>query len=137
MPRWVLLRHTLPDGSSHHDWMLERGEQRRGGASGGLLTFRLPAGVNPLDSSLKQFGGERIGLHRREYLEYEGPVSGGRGVVARIDSGLCEVVDSPPDGMSITLYHSDLRSILTWRGRLMAQGDAAAASEPWVFELAV
>lgn len=138
MPRWVLLRHTLPDGSSHHDWMLERGEHppRAGTHEAGLLTFRLPVGVNPLSSRLKQFAGERIGLHRREYLDYEGPVSGGRGEVTRIDSGLCEVVDSPPDGMSIALYHRDLRSIVTWRGRMLSQADPCTEGEPWMFELA-
>ena len=32
---------------------------------------------------------ERLPDHRREYLDYEGPVSGGRGHVRRIASGTC------------------------------------------------
>ena len=35
--------------------------------------------------------------HRREYLTYEGPVSGNRGSVARWDEGTYEVLPPPSD----------------------------------------
>ena len=33
----------------------------------------------------------RLGEHRRDYLDYEGPVSGDRGTVKRIAGGACKV----------------------------------------------
>ena len=33
----------------------------------------------------------RIGDHRKAYLDYEGPVSGGRGDVTRVDRGTVEI----------------------------------------------
>ena len=59
----------------------------------GLATWRLeqsPAGLPA--------GGEmpavRIADHRLEYLEYEGPVSRGRGRVARLDIGACTIISA-------------------------------------------
>ncbi len=79
MPRFVLLRHELPAGASepsHWDLMLEDG--------GVLLTWRL--------MELPTAGGAAVAAqklpdHRLAYLEYEGPVSGGRGEVRRVDAG--------------------------------------------------
>lgn len=78
-PRMVLLEHTLPSGEMHFDWMFERPAV----ADGPLVSFRtwqrpdlLPGGSHML--------AERIGDHRPAYLEYEGPVSNGRGSVRRL-----------------------------------------------------
>jgi hypothetical protein len=85
--RMVLLRHELPDGKWHFDWMIETPDRGRG-----LVTFRV--GVRVDAAEITQFDGERMGMHRPEYLTYEGPVSGGRGVVRRVAEGLvAEVVD--------------------------------------------
>lgn len=73
--RCVLLRHTLPDGSAHLDWMIEVDQ-------GPLITFRVALDVNPLTD--RSFDADRIGQHRRDYLDYQGPVSGGRGAVLRV-----------------------------------------------------
>ncbi|MBX3389302.1 MAG: hypothetical protein KF691_07580 [Phycisphaeraceae bacterium] len=73
----VLLRHTLADGSAHLDWMIERVDP-----ASALITFRLA-----LESDLMragEIGAERIADHRRDYLEYEGIITGGRGSVKRI-----------------------------------------------------
>lgn len=78
----VLLRHELPDGSWHIDWMLDQDPQ----GLERLMTFRLPRSpirLEPEETMLI----ERIGEHRREYLEYEGALSKGRGTVRRIASG--------------------------------------------------
>lgn len=84
----VVLRHTLPDGSVHLDWMIERVD-----AAAGLITFRMDIGVNL--SKPGEMKAERIGDHRREYLTYEGAVSGGRGDVVRIaEFGILELVES-------------------------------------------
>lgn len=73
MPRFVILEHDHPH--LHWDFMLEAGEV--------LRTWRLARPPEP---------GVRIealvlGDHRRDYLDYEGPVSGGRGSVKRWDVG--------------------------------------------------
>ena len=74
MPRFVILRHDSPRGE-HFDFMLE--------ASGVLKTWALPrapeAGV--------EMECEALADHRLAYLDYEGPISGDRGVVTRWDCG--------------------------------------------------
>ncbi len=67
--------------------MLERG--------GVLLTWQLltePRGAESLPIRAR-----RIGDHRLAYLTYEGPLSGGRGHVRRIDAGTVEFHEVTPD----------------------------------------
>jgi hypothetical protein len=52
----------------------------------GLATWRAPSW--PLVDGSPQTS---LGVHRPEYLKYEGPVSGGRGEVRRIAAGWCRV----------------------------------------------
>lgn len=77
----AVLEHTTRDGV-HYDWLLADPAD----ADGLLWTARadLPPQlwVNAAAWSLTP-----IGAHRRAYLKYEGPVSGDRGVVRRIDQG--------------------------------------------------
>lgn len=104
MPRWVLLKHTTPDGAWHLDWMLEPravGEQDGHGVM--LLTFRIGRlaardWVSPeaarrtlADVSKGGFGfaARRLPDHRSQYLDYEGPISGNRGEVRRLLAGTC------------------------------------------------
>lgn len=74
---YVVLHHT-GHGPAHFDLMVEREP------AGPLLTWRLewwPAqGRVPADP---------LPAHRRDYLEYEGPISGERGEVRRVASGRC------------------------------------------------
>ncbi len=79
--RMALLRHTLPDGSWHFDWLIEHaaGAER-------VMTFR--AGVR-VDEGAAGAEVTRLADHRRVYLEYEGEVSGGRGEVRRVAEGRC------------------------------------------------
>ena len=73
MPRFVVLEHTW--GTVHWDFMLEVG--------GRLRTWALSA---PPDSQ-EPIAAECLPDHRPMYLDYEGPVSGDRGVVRRWDGG--------------------------------------------------
>lgn len=78
MPRYVILRHELPPGqarSSHYDVMFEAGE-----------VLRTWAVNDPPDAPGEQ-AAEPLPDHRRNYLTYEGPVSGDRGEVRRWDEG--------------------------------------------------
>lgn len=73
MPRFVILEHDHP--FPHWDFMLEAGAV--------LRTWRLLA----LPEAREAVRAEAIGDHRVAYLDYEGPVSGGRGRVKRWDTG--------------------------------------------------
>jgi hypothetical protein len=78
MPRYVILFHDCPTGHprpSHWDFMLEWGAV--------LRTWAMPAqpcaGMTLI--------AEALGDHRLDYLQFEGPLSDGRGQVSRWDSG--------------------------------------------------
>ena len=73
MPLFVVLQHDYP--TLHWDFMLEAGKS--------LRTWRLMS--PPTQDS--EVGAEPLANHRLRYLDYEGPVSGDRGHVARWDAG--------------------------------------------------
>ncbi|MEL6796692.1 MAG: hypothetical protein AAFO89_07690 [Planctomycetota bacterium] len=79
--RTTVLKHTLPDGSWHVDWLIEVDETPRPR----VPTFRLAD--RPDQLRVPTFTAERLTDHRRLYLDYEGPVSGGRGHVERLSTG--------------------------------------------------
>jgi hypothetical protein len=78
VPRFVVLDHDFP--VRHWDFLLEAG--------GVLRAWRLLAepGVG------RAVPAEPLPDHRIVYLDYEGPVSGGRGTVVRWDAGTFEWV---------------------------------------------
>jgi hypothetical protein len=87
--RFVLQRHSLPDGTLHFDFMVERAPGEA------LLTWRL---AGPLPAAGESVSGERASDHRAVYLDYEGEISGGRGSVAICLRG--EVEDQAGDPAS-------------------------------------
>src|SRR5262245_38456350 len=95
MAKAVLLRHDLPDGGFHYDWMI----QRAATADGPLLTFRTPARID--QPGLTRFEAERLDDHRAAYLDYEGVISGGRGTVSRIATGEVAVSERSPSSILI------------------------------------
>ena len=77
--RYVILRHDgVPE--PHFDLMIETIP------GGPLMTWRTLEWPISQESNLTQ-----LGEHRREYLDYEGPVANDRGQVKRIASGACEL----------------------------------------------
>lgn len=104
--RFVILHHTgapqrgLSGGRGDHwDWMFDWPSERFGhgvlGPEGGtagdfaagtgpLVTFSSTQSPAEWDSG-SEF--EALPLHRRRYLDYEGPISGNRGQVERVASG--------------------------------------------------
>src|SRR5579872_4077691 len=112
MPRFVVLTHNHP--VFHWDFMLER--------DGALQTWRLakpPDAGGPIDA-------EALADHRLTYLDYEGPVSGGRGEVTRWDRGEFEIVESTPDRVVVRLAGGRVNGV----ARL--DRDVAQA---WIFRL--
>src|SRR3954469_3196252 len=99
MPRFVVLEHDHP--ALHWDLMLEAGPV--------LRTWRLsapPAPERPVEAAAS-FD------HRPAYLDYEGPVSGGRGKVLRWDGGEYELIDNTADRLVVRLSGARLRG--RWR----------------------
>ena len=107
---FVLLRHETSDGV-HWDLMLEagaslttwqlaedptRGTEGRRADSGGIRARRLPD-------------------HRRAYLEYEGPVSGDRGHVTRVERGTCLLVGDGPQSYVVKLSGERLTGVFEFK----------------------
>jgi len=73
MPRYVILEHDWPQ--RHWDFMLEKGTV--------LQTWKLADAPKPSVN----IAAEKSFDHQLIYLDYEGPISGGRGAVTRWDAG--------------------------------------------------
>lgn len=84
---FVMQLHRCDQGD-HYDWMLE--------AADSLITFRLPVRLDDLPAG-RPITVQRLGDHRRAYLTYEGPVSGGRGEVQIDDRGTYEATGDLAD----------------------------------------
>jgi hypothetical protein len=114
MARFVLLYHDCPASyvrASHWDLMLE--------ADGVLRTWaiaRLPRGWSnarertaamcstcPPLADLDRVAAERLSDHRIDYLQIEGPLSGDRGTVRRIDQGVYRTVAAGGDAWQFQL----------------------------------
>jgi hypothetical protein len=78
MPRFAVLVHDSPRGL-HYDLLLESGDV--------LKTWALPQ----LPVPGVEMECEALADHRPHYLDFEGPISGGRGTVARFDRGTFDV----------------------------------------------
>jgi len=112
MARFVILRHDVPDQEYHWDWMFD--------ITGDLLTTysfprRLCEEIEKENGRVASGTVKRLSDHRREYLDYEGLVSGNRGSVRKIDSGEFRLLE--PDHFEIRgprfqgtlrFFHSDL-----------------------------
>jgi hypothetical protein len=93
MPRFVILEHDHP--FLHWDLLLEAGES--------LCAWRLLSDPNRAASGDGAIDVQPLPDHRRMYLDYEGPVSGGRGKVARWDAGSFDSLDDRPDRIELDL----------------------------------
>jgi len=91
MPRFVVLIHDYP--TQHWDLMLE-GER-------GLRTWRLAR--SPVERVGVDVAAEALATHRAAYLDYEGPVSGGRGSVTRFAAGEYSLLQESPTEVRISL----------------------------------
>jgi hypothetical protein len=111
MPRFAVLAHDHP--SPHWDLFLEAGPI--------LRSWRLPPELPPSTP----VPAEPAADHRLAYLDYEGPVSGGRGSVSRVDAGSFAWVRDESDIQVVRLAGGRLAGVLTlsrtpggWSARL-------------------
>ncbi len=99
MPRFVILEHDHPH--LHWDFLLEDGDA--------LLTWRLAGFPRPGE----QVAAQPIARHRLAYLEYEGPVSGGRGRVIRREQGSFSWLLRTSERQVVRLAGEALRGLAT------------------------
>jgi DNA polymerase Ligase (LigD) len=120
MPRFAILEHDHP--ALHWDFLLENGDV--------LLTWRLSAPPAP-GATVEA---ARAFDHRLLYLDYEGPVSGGRGAVTRWDGGMFKWVERQPIQLTVHLQGARLQGVFhlkwlegeSWRGWFTADPAGAA-----------
>ena len=102
----MLLVHTLPDGSSHLDWLIERPHTPTPSEpeppKHRMLTFRCQ--TDPLVADSGTWVGLQLPDHRAHYIDYEGPVSGNRGHVARLWCRPCTPIEITPTGLRLRLH---------------------------------
>jgi len=113
--RYVILHHRLDQGE-HWDLMLEQGEV--------LLTWQLLR--EPVNRENLPIPARRIGDHRKAYLDYEGPLTGNRGTVRRVDSGVVEIEENTPKCIRFKLNG----------GRLWGSFLLRPQADGWSFETA-
>ena len=118
MPRFVILHHVMPPGStraSHWDWMFER--------DGVLTTWAVECSPGPAPTEAKQ-----LPDHRLEYLQYEGPIRGGRGTVHRVDQGTYEPVTWTSDRVVVFLEGRQWQGTATFQRVEPSSPDDASSS---------
>jgi len=71
--------------------------------TGALTTWRLASPPDEQAVDMPQ-PARKLAHHRLAYLDYEGPVSGGRGCVARYDRGMCDQTVGA-DGAVLVTFH--------------------------------
>lgn len=99
MPRYVVLRHENPLDQLrpvHWDLMLEK--------DGVLWTWALLE----VPRANLQLEAQQLADHRVAYLEYEGPISGGRGEVTRIMSGEFEFEEIAQSRLAVCVASGEL-----------------------------
>jgi hypothetical protein len=110
--RFVLLLHTTDgssyDGATHWDFMIEISGADPQCA---LRTWALESRPRPG----KEITATELALHRLEYLEYEGPVSGHRGCVQRVDQGHYEMIEANKDSLTMRLFGQTICGTVTLR----------------------
>ncbi len=108
MPRFVILTHDHPE--LHWDLMLEHG--------GALRTWRL---AQPPSAPHERIAAVALPDHRPHYLDYEGPVGGGRGTVQRWDGGTYAIESADEAALQVRLHGKRVAGL----ARLVRQeGDA-------------
>ena len=107
MSRFVLLRHECPPDyprPSHWDLMLELGESLATWELRKLPAFWAQSLRLEFCAAANAVSATQLPDHRIAYLEREGPLSGGRGEVARCDAGDFELLTRQTN-----LYEFDLQ----------------------------
>ena len=118
LPRRVVILHHLAPSGEHWDLMIEEAHV--------LLTWQLAA--EPISRDACPIDAVRINDHRKTYLDYQGPISSGRGMVTRIDTGRCEILSS--DDHTVNLEFATHRL----KGQFRLTRPDPTSQSRWTFE---
>lgn len=127
---FVLLFHEVPPArvkamgrSSHWDFMVATNDD------GPLRTWALDAAPDFDRGDDFAITAQSLPDHRREYLEYEGPVSGDRGSVSRVASGTATWERKTPGAEKILLrLENDQKTRAVWTVTFARSGNTSTAS---------
>jgi len=108
LTRFVILHH-LSSAGEHWDVMLE--------TDSALATWSIPP-QEPVGASFT-CSATRLPNHRKDYLEYEGEISGNRGTVSRVSSGTYEQLSPEQFILHGTPSSSNFSGTLTIAGDTM------------------
>ncbi len=104
-PRFAFLHHVeVPE--PHWDLLLEIPDQEK------LATWRVHTTPEDVGRSGVKLSCTRIGDHRRMYLDYEGPISGGRGMVRRVAAGTWTLLHQNACAWQVQLQSKGLNVVL-------------------------
>jgi hypothetical protein len=138
MPRFVLLFHDCPpsyERPSHWDFMLEQDALLRTWAISELPAAWHAACEKVASSQQTKLPGatgdtveaRALGDHRLAYLDFEGPLSGNRGRVVRIDAGTFRLLDKT--SQTPNCLHVELSGLLLSGAATLMRSEAD--SEQW------
>lgn len=123
MPRFAVLAHQW--NGLHWDFLVEDA----GGAS--LRTWAIDEPIVP-DKPLQA---RALPPHRPIYLDYEGPISSGRGTVERFDRGEADVIAWTPDRVELIVRGDQLNGrVAIWNDSRAGAGNSADGTD-WRFLL--
>jgi hypothetical protein len=115
--RFVLLEHCWK--GVHWDFMLEAGDR--------LRTWAIDAPI----TSDQDLPARALPDHRLIYLNYQGPISGDRGTVRKIDEGTYRTIEWAPQRVRVIVTGAQLVGEVG----LYCTGFASSGSTAWIFRL--
>ncbi len=103
--RAVVLRHDQPGDAWHHDLLLERPPRSSQAAADPddrrLIAFRVAP--PPHEPATTRAEATRLPDHRALYLDYEGPLTRGRGAVRRLATGRVRSLHEAPSSIAAAI----------------------------------
>lgn len=131
--RWVLLRHSVPETfrrtsgrGDHFDLLLEPAVDSM------LWTWAIDQNIFQKDRIAAECSAKRLPNHRSVYLNFEGPVSGNRGIVKPVFAGTYVTLESAT-GLTLSIK-TNLDSPFQIAGELVL---IQVAGDDWRLEFKV
>jgi hypothetical protein len=119
--RFVVLEHSW--SGVHWDWMFEWGDRLRTWAADVEVRAGMTSAVR------------RLADHRLAYLDYEGPVSGDRGRVRRVDRGTFRPLVWEEERVSVRLKGSRYRGQLDLWSETSERAGEGSLERIWYLRL--
>jgi hypothetical protein len=126
--RFVVLEHVRQEGV-HWDLMLQLPDRKL------LATWQIRMNPAQWRERLAPIPALQLPDHRLIYLDYQGKISGGRGVVTRVDDGFFELRLLEDGRMELVLRGQKLHGLFILCRVSGKAGDAGEADDPRHWEI--